>query len=364
MKSILVISNTYYQLITAIRLKETLWNKEKVDIVISDQSNNSEKVAENLKKLNFFQNVWWIKTKNICQGSGNIYLKLKRWKYVTCGIYYPEITAYRYDEIVYYNADIFVYGIFSKLIKINRQLICSRYEEGILSYSDSQYLNNSRLKYANILRRFLYKKTLEQCTSDFYCFYPQLYAGKLNAKAIPQIRHHEGMAKKLKTIFNINDNMLKINEKYIFFSGVFDFEGGEPIGEFELIIRIAELVGKENLIVKLHPRDRRKKFEEKNIKIYEYSSIPWEAIQLNCDFSEKIFLTVNSGSILGANMMLKNRVRSYFLYKCCNFDKNSEASAYIKNVEQFLNDSDSILDQIYILENIEKLSEICHMERA
>ena len=73
---------------------------------------------------------------------------------------------------------------------------------------------------------------------------------------------------------------------------------------------------------------------------------------------------MNSGSILGANMMLKNRVRSYFLYKCCNFDKNSEASAYIKNVDQFLNDSDSILDQIYILENIEKLSEICHMERA
>ena len=56
-KSILVISNTYFQLIVAIQLKETCWFNDKVDIVITDQSNNSEKVAKNLSKLQIFNKV-------------------------------------------------------------------------------------------------------------------------------------------------------------------------------------------------------------------------------------------------------------------------------------------------------------------
>ncbi len=71
-KSILVISNTYFQLIVAIQLKETCWFNDKVDIVITDQSNNSEKVAKNLSKLQIFNKVIWRKTKNLCQNTSNI----------------------------------------------------------------------------------------------------------------------------------------------------------------------------------------------------------------------------------------------------------------------------------------------------
>lgn len=362
MKSILVVSNTYFQLITAIRLKETHWNREEVDIVISDQCKNSERVANNLKKMNLFRRVFWIKTKELCQDTRNVYLKIKRWKCVACGMSCPGITNHLYDEVVYYNADVFMYGIFSKLVKRNPSLICSRYEEGVLSYEDSKFLSKSCLNYANLIRNFFKKKILEKCTRNFYCFYPQLYSGKLKRIAIPQVEDHRKMGEKLRMIFDIKDEMLKIHEIYIFFSSTFDFEGGEPIGEFELVLKIIELVGKENLIVKLHPRDERKIYEENGIKVYKNSSIPWEAIQLNCDCSNKIFLTVNSGSILGANMMLKNAVESYFLYNCCNVEKNVEAACYMQKVKQFVIDSNAILHGIHVVESAEKLTEICKSE--
>lgn len=359
MKSILIISNTYYQLITAIRLKETFWSNDKVDIVISDQSNNSEGVAESLNKLYVFENVLWIKTKKICQNNKSIYLRIKRWKYVFCGINYPGLTNKKYDELVYYNPDVFIYGIFSKLIKNNDCMMCSRYEEGVLSYIDSEYLKNSRLKNANIIRKHFHKKILETYTMKFYCFYPQLYLGKLNALPIPQIDNHTGMGAILRKIFNIETEMLKIHEKYIFFTGVFDFEGGGAIGEFELVMNVAQLVGKDNLIVKTHPRDKRTVYEESGITVYKNSSIPWEAIQLNYNFTDKIFLTVNSGSVLGVNMMLENKVKTYFLYNCCNIEKNQEAVAYIKLVKQFMLTSNIISDKLKIVENMEGLKEIC-----
>ena len=145
-----------------------------------------------------------------------------------------------------------------------------------------------------------------------------------------------------------------------FFTGVFDFEGGSPIGEFELVLKIAKLVGKDNLIIKTHPRDSRTIYAENKLKVYKHSYIPWEAIQFNNDFSDKVLLTVNSGSVLGANLILENRAESYFLFNCCKIENNYEASKYIATVRQLLSVATSVLDKINIIENIDSLTEICH----
>ncbi len=357
-KSILVISNTYFQLIVAIQLKETCWFNDKVDIVITDQSNNSEKVAKNLSKLQIFNKVIWRKTKNLCQNTSNIYLNIKKYKYICFGITDIKIIQNFYDELVYYNPDIYTYGIFSKLKKNNSNLHVCRFEEGILSYTDSVYLENSKLKYSNIIRKLFKKTLLDEETNNFYCFYPEMYFGNMNPIEIHKIKDYKIMGDNLKKIFNLNDDMLHIKEKYIFFTGVFDFEGGGPIGEFELVLKVAGLVGKENLIVKTHPRDNRTVYAENGLKVYKHSYIPWEAIQFNNDFSEKILLTVNSGSILGANLILENKAQSYFLFNCCNIENNYEASRYMKTVRQLLSAAAPVLDKINIVENIDSLAQI------
>ncbi|HEG1241807.1 TPA: hypothetical protein SCN02_002979, partial [Enterococcus faecium] len=73
---------------------------------------------------------------------------------------------------------------------------------------------------------------------------------------IPLVTAGSRTALQLSDIFNPMIDIYK-EKKYIFFTSVYDFEGGEPVGEYELVCKIADLVGKDNLIVKTHPRDVR-----------------------------------------------------------------------------------------------------------
>ena len=338
MKKRLIICNTYYQLIVAMQLNETLWDKDEVDVVISDQSNGSYNVYTTLVELNIFNKVHWKENSAICRVGTNFYKTLKKMCYIAFGLNDSFITNNCYDELVYYNADVYTYGIYDKLKKNNANLVCSRYEEGILSYEDSEFLTKSRLNFSKKIRKSIQKSILDEDTKTFYCFYPEFYKGNLLQIAVPKITDYRIIGERLKKIFNVDDEKLKIREKYIFFTSVYDFEGGEPIGETELVQKIAEIVGKDNLIVKTHPRDVRDAFKQSGIRVYEHSEIPWEAIQLNNDFSSKVLLTVNSGSVIGANMMIEKKAPALFLYKCCNYKVNPAAIATSQMIDRFVSE--------------------------
>ena len=136
MKKRLVISNTYFQLIVAMQMIETLWDKDEVDIIISDQSIDSYNVYKKLIKLNLFHKVYWKENATMCRACTSFYKTLEKMRYIMFGLKDTAITNYAYDELVYYNADVYTYGIYDRLKKNNNILICSRYEEGILSYED------------------------------------------------------------------------------------------------------------------------------------------------------------------------------------------------------------------------------------
>ena len=127
-------------------------------------------------------------------------------------------------------------------------------------------------------------------------------------------------------------------QKYIYFAGTLDFEGGKPIGEFELVQKIAKQVGKENLLVKVHPRDTRSVYAEEGLLVDKNSSKPWEIIQMLGDFSNKVFLTATSGSVLAGNFLTTNPVPTFYMYKCCDTDKNISALKNVNNIELLLHE--------------------------
>ena len=127
-------------------------------------------------------------------------------------------------------------------------------------------------------------------------------------------------------------------EKYIFFTSICDFENGEPIGEYELVCKVADFVGKENLLIKTHPRDTRTIYEDNGFTVDKNSSIPWEAIQLSRDFSDKVFLTATSGSVLAGSFMSENPPKIFFMYGCCNIEGNASAKASVMAIEELLSE--------------------------
>ena len=68
------------------------------------------------------------------------------------------------------------------------------------------------------------------------------------------------------------------------------------IGDVALMDRVAELVGKENIFVKIHPRNRENRFEQAGYATNRDTAMPWELIVLNSSFERTLFMTVGSSA--------------------------------------------------------------------
>lgn len=357
----LIVANTYYQVIFAIQMKLTIFREDKVELIITDHTPGSHVICNRLKKLDRFDNVYFVnavssgenrnKVQKICDALSISFLKNNRFCYYT-----NQIINKSFDEILVFNYDMRTYGIFSILAEKKKDIKVSRFEEGILSYSTERLFTPTRTL-VGYLRKFVGNPVIEEAFSYFYCFYPELYKGGLSAKKVPLIKSTSEIKNILQTIFNFNETNLRYAQKYIFFTSVYDFEGGKPVGEYKLVCQIAELVGKDNLLVKMHPRDVRTIYKDNGFNVDQNSSIPWEVIQLSSDFSDKVFMTINSGSVIAGSTMSEKPVTTYYMYRLCDIEENPSCLKNARDIEALLN-FDSMREVLKTVKIVERLEEI------
>ena len=361
MKNILIVSNTYYQLIVALQLRFTLFKDDMVVLLMSDQSNNAESITKALKDGKYFDNTILIRTKCLARKKTirekitnfyeNINIRNNRYRG-----YLEDSIDVCFDEIITYNIDIVIYNLFSILSERNKKLIVSRYEEGILSYKTpiNRFTGDKGI---SVARKMVGKPGIDSTYKYFYCFFPNLYAGELETVSIPKIQKDSILTQILQNIFSINKDEMLYTQKYIYFTSVYDFEGGKPIGEYDLVQELANRVGKENLLLKIHPRDSRDIYANSGIAIDTRSSVPWEAIQLSMNSENKIYLTATSGSVLAGSFLSSKPIKTYYLYKLCNIDGNRSAISSVRILEELLDNPqiNSQLSNIKVLEKIEDI---------
>ncbi len=339
MKRILIIANTYYQLILAIQMQQTIYKNDEIVLLQSDHSKNTKEIVKQLNKYNIFSQSIFIKSKGIVDKRNFLnkfvdncsiaFLEHNRYTY-----YLDKVDNKKFDELICYNYGIDTYGIYVFLYECNPNLRVSLFEEGILSY-DIKITMNIQRKIIKMMRNIKRKKDISERLSRFYCFYPEIYQGQFSPVQVPIISLKGKTTEILKKIFEIKEEDLKYKQKYIFFSSVYDFEG-EPIGEFELVKQIRDIVGNENLLIKMHPRDIRDIYEKNGFNIDRNSSIPWEVIQLSTDLSQNIFLTATSGSVLAGSFLTEKPIRTIYLYKLCDIEGNRAAVQTANNIKELL----------------------------
>lgn len=360
MKRILIIANTYFQVIISIQMKNTIFKNSHVELLISDHSNGANKVCTKIMHMGIFDNCAFIESKN---SDRDISFRQKMIDCIEMGIgkknryskYLSNVSSDAFDEFVFYNEDYFeIDGIYADLGKRNRAVKFSMYEEGLLTYRIEISANKKR-KFIEILKNLNNRPGLLNQQYTFYCFYPEIYNGIGIVKKVPLISRNCLTAYQLKQIFE--PSMEKYKQKYIFFTSVYDFEGGEPIGEYELVSKVAELVGNDNLLVKTHPRDRRTIYIDHGYNVDENSMIPWEAIQLSGNFEDKIFLTINSCSVLSGSTMSERPVKTYYLYKLCDISGNPACKRNAEDIENLL-DQKVLNNTLKMVRIANKLEEI------
>ena len=339
------ICNTVYQLIVAIRIHMSI--KGESYLVVTNQINNILQISERIKDTELFKKVIIgdVKTNK----SSARLIKECIW-----GANIKELDDLKIDELICFNFDIFSHSIYAQLFKNNRNIVINKMEEGLLSYNTPTSTCRV-LKVSNTIRKILGKQSLREQVEGFYCFLPTAYRGALNTIQISRISQNDLEIRRLLNHIFILQKIEPYKEKFIFLSCIYDIEGGNAIGELALAKRIADYVGSDNFIVKVHPRDDKQKYIEAGLKVDRNSDIPWEVVQINLDFSNKTLITTLSGSILNFNPVLETVPKSYYGYNMCQLNGNHLASHYKCVLENYLSNDSLGLRNIQILESFEEL---------
>ena len=360
MKNILFFCNTYYQIIVAVQMMLTVKKGDKGTVILTDQSAGAEQIAEKLRSTGIFENVFFLPAKVIPAQVTPAYKVKALARGVFGSLPKGMDKQQKFDELIGFNMDMATHDVFAGLYNMNPHIICNSMEEGLLSY-ETPWSDSGLMRMIWKVRHVLGKKNLRENIKKFYCFNPAVYKGSLEAVPIPKIeKSNAQLLAALDAVFLAGKSLEPYDRKYIFLSCVYDQEGGEPIGELDAAMQIAGLVGKENLLVKVHPRDNVSRFVEAGLTVDRNSSVPWEVICINKDFSRHVFITTLSGSVLNVGALLANAPLSYYCYPLCHMENNAKAQHFQKVIDNYvLNTPELGLEKVRILTNINQLTQQC-----
>ena len=330
---------TYYQLITAMQIKTTIFPKCKGDLILSDHSSGSYKVAEAIRKYDIFDNVFTAKSVDEMR-LDTLFKKIKRVADIAFNnnnfpLKCSDLMELDYNEFLFFNFNYFDSCLYYLLKKKCPDLICRRFEEGYTSGFDFNiFISGS----SSLQRKFekIHGNPDSTYVAEMFFYEPDLvqFEAKCKISAIPKFNKlNNEMKQVLNSVFDYK-NSDTYDRKYIFFEESYNVDG-KNMDDLELVLKIADKVGKENLMVKLHPRSRIDRFSEYGIKTNNAVGIPWEVIILNNDFSDKVFLTISSGSVLSPRILFGENVQTYMLFNCTKNKSDIVKGRFFDYIELF-----------------------------
>lgn len=336
---ILFTTNTYFQLITAVQLKRTVFQTDVADIIITDHSEGCQEAAKRLEHTGLFRKVYFVRDTERFDDS----FAAKCAQYLRARLF-PEKALRKYAPLND-DYDIFLFNNLSLLthliaLRYRKQAACYHFEEGFGTYT-RPFLEKTALRARLIKLAF---GDLQKRVQGVYLFHPELFEQTVPYPLLPieRIRKDDGELKEtLNQIFQYRPDEALASARYIFMEESFR-ANGQDVGDVELIEQIAERVGKENLVIKRHPRSPGDPFAGMGIAVSKASSLPWELIQMNMDFSDKVLLTITSGSVLAGALYFDEPVQVRMLFRCLPGGSPMASSTYCSYLDKLCSRYDHI----------------------
>ena len=144
---------------------------------------------------------------------------------------------------------------------------------------------------------------------------PALFTGEKMPFPIEKIPAIDYKNKEVKDIFHHIFGEAKLpKQKFIFLEEAF-FDDKIPSNDLELVLRIAEIVGKDQMIIKLHPRNKVNRFKEYGFQTMEHTQVPWEITLMDEDITDKILFTVSSNASITSKLIFEKNMNVIMLYR-------------------------------------------------
>lgn len=299
-KEILFVCNTPFQIVVATHIAFSFYRTEHVDIIISDHIAGAEKLLSGIRASGFFRHSMLVHNKKTIFHGSKIRYQLSRMGEIIKNIcLVRRISAgVHYDEILFSNISIFTILLYNRLLRSNPNIELGLFEEGMSTYT-RLYADGDSPK--TLHRRFINSTGILASTKHLYLFRPELLQWKLpvgEIRTLPMIdRTNQSFMDVINHIFDVEHLEDDYSQSVIFFEEAFYADGIE-INDVEIVEQIATLVGRENIFVKLHPRNPHNRFAALGYATSKSQHIPWEVIMLNRPMENKTLITISSGSVI------------------------------------------------------------------
>lgn len=318
MNRILFLVNTPMQLFNAAILSHTEFSNKTCDVYYT--SNVSTEVCQLIQRGVFFKGYEISLVKDICKRTNAFQRALVRIKNALD--IRTIMKSLPSDPDTY--GEVFVSGIslrncewYYAIKKINKRVKISLYEEGLYEYRGFQSKNYLKIIFSYI---FFHHYYLSECEALYVyrpefvrCIWKNIRICKININADPEF------LKKINQAFGYQKTVLDGSHKFIVLDQAL-YKKAEEDMQNELIHRLSSIVGREQLIVKLHPRSDRDKYKGE----YEIlnNNLPFELIALNEKIMGNIFVSILSSAAVNLYLMLNEEpqiimLSSFLVRKGC-----------------------------------------------
>lgn len=329
MKRLMLVS-PYLQFMIATNLVINMFDKDDVtDLLIIDDAPIYKQVEERARETKLFRNVGIAMMLTHFQNIHNVSKAREKLDLVKMtlldtentylgNVFYPD--AYDYDEVWFYDFQWHFYGLIDILHKHHCDPKFIRFDEAMFS-SASPVFNPGHLgpkyRFMRKLRSIKGMRNPDEIVNDYYYFFKEALGKNVvdnyNIHKMPLFNRNDDKLKSIcNYVFNIDEKTCECRQKYLYFASGFEIDK-YTIHETELILKIAEIVGKDNLIVKQHPRDNRTTLSDAGITVMKNTTAPWEAIAMNMNLDNKCMLNLNSSSVSQSSALLDLTNPSLFL---------------------------------------------------
>jgi hypothetical protein len=296
------------QLYFVVNLCSTKYKNDIVDVIITDDLKNSHTIVENANKNHIFNEAVEVRCSKSSMeertASGlNRLNKLFNHKHDASNFYEPKKV---YDCLLLNSISSFTQGLYEILYENNKNIKVLFIEDGFSTYcfQGTELLKNItrnsvwyrkaiykvmgiRLLVNNIDAQLMYEPENALWEAPF----PRIKVDKIDV-------NNKEIQKQLSLMFNYESMTDVFDRAVIFFEESYRAEGIE-INDVELVEKIASWIGKENIMIKIHPRNKKNVFRELGYKTNENTEIPWEVIFMNNgELKDKLLVSIASGCIV------------------------------------------------------------------
>ena len=345
-KRIVYACDTPLQILNAINLHENSFSTYRGDMFIYDQFGKAKEIADKLRNVDIFDNVYLIKRYKEYSGVLQKIATIKRmlFPYLTIKKYLSgknEIKKRKYNYAVLSFITTFSITVFG----ISKKRVFIQLEDGIGTYIGNILNDYTTGLFKKVISITSYNTILRP---EKVCVYnPQVYKGNIPVLCLKNCLSKE-VSEKVEYVFEYNQNQIYKDSKMIYLSQpLYDVKGFNEKKQCEINLVLEKY--RQEILVRMHPREQKNMFVHYNIDTVKNL---WELECIHQIDDDNILISGFSTAQLMPKILMNKEPYVVFLYKLVIEDVNNE---YWKEIKNFIDEFKGFYsnpDKIYIPETV------------